>query len=59
MVQVYEGQQRYVAKAMFFAGRAFEQYQDSETKLRAKRMYREVVRQFPESSWAKEAREFL
>jgi len=59
VVQVYEGQSRYVAKAMFFAGRAFDQFQSPEIKSRAKRMYREVVRQFPESSWAKEARDFL
>jgi tetratricopeptide (TPR) repeat protein len=59
VVQVYEAQSRYVAKAMFFAGRAFDQFQQPEIKQRAKLMYREVVRQFPESSWAQEARDFL
>ena len=59
VVEVYPGQSRYVAKSMFFAGRAFEQLQDDISQARAKRMYREVARQFPNSGWAKEARDFL
>lgn len=58
VVEVYEGQSRYVAKSMFFAGRAFDQLQDDVSQDRASRMYREVARQFPNSTWAKEAREF-
>lgn len=59
VVEVYEGQSRYVAKALFFAGRAFDQLQDDVSQDRARRMYREVMRQFPESTWASQARERL
>lgn len=58
VVVSFADQPRYVARSMFFAGRAFDQLQDDESKARAQRMYREVVRQFPGSGWAKEARDF-
>ena len=54
----YKDQTRYVGKAMFYAGRAFDQFEDEGQKDRAQRMYREVIRQFPDSTWAVEARGF-
>jgi TolA-binding protein len=58
VVVSFSDQARYVARGMFFAGRAFDQLQDEESKSRAQQMYREVLRQFPASSWAKEAKDF-
>jgi tetratricopeptide (TPR) repeat protein len=58
VVVMHVDQPRYVAKSMFFAGRTFDQFQDDESKERAQRMYREVIRRFPGSPWAKQARDF-
>jgi tetratricopeptide (TPR) repeat protein len=57
VVVSYADQSRYVPKAMFFAGRTFDQFQDEESKARARRMYGEVIRQYQDSPWAKEARD--
>ena len=59
VVVSYKEQQRYVAKAMFFAGRAFDFKGDEESRSRAKLMYRRVVQRFGESPWAGEARKQL
>jgi len=59
VVVSYKEQQRYVAKAMFFAGRAFDFKGDGESQSRAKYMYRRVVQRFGDSPWAGEARKQL
>lgn len=58
VVVSYPDQAGYVAKAMFFAGRSFDQYQDEDSKARAQRMYVSVMRRFEGSSWADQARGF-
>ncbi|MFT6364014.1 MAG: hypothetical protein ACJAZ8_002437 [Planctomycetota bacterium] len=56
---VYPEQGRYVAKALFYAGRSFDLMGDEESMERAKIMYNQVGVKYPGSNWAKEARNFL
>ena len=56
---LYREQSRYVAKAMFYAGRCFDQRGDLDNKGKARRLYRTVMVEFPSSNWAKEAKNFM
>ncbi len=58
VVVVYETELRYVPKAMFFAGRVFQQWNDAENQGRAQQLYNAVMRDFGGSKWADEARGF-
>lgn len=58
VVVLYKDQSAYVPKAMFFAARCFDQLGDEVSKDRAKRLYGAIVRQYPESRWAQEAKGF-
>ncbi|HJO25735.1 MAG TPA: hypothetical protein QF730_00675 [Planctomycetota bacterium] len=58
VVVVYRDQTRYVPRAMFFAGRVFDQFEDDASKEHAQKMYRAVRRTYPGSKWAEEARGF-
>lgn len=55
---VYKSEVLYTPKAMFYAGRCYDQFQDVDSKERAQRLYTEVVRYFGGSSWAAEANNF-
>ncbi len=55
---LYRDQVRYAPKAMFYAGRCFDQIGGEENKERAKKLYSRVVRDYPGSSWAEEAKNF-
>ena len=56
VVVLYPEQVRYRAKSMYLAGRAFEFLGDEVSKTRSRQLYRSVVREFRESTWAGEAK---
>lgn len=58
VVVLYKDQSAYVPKAMFFAARCLDQIGDEDSKEKAKDLYRAVVRQYPDSKWAEEAKGF-
>lgn len=55
---VYPEQSRYVAKALFYGGRSLDLMGDDENQDRAQKLYAEVYFTFPESNWAREAKNF-
>ena len=55
----HEDQIGYVPKALFYAGRSFDQIGDEGARDSARKLYIAVVRDYPGSSWATEARGFL
>ena len=59
VVVVYKQQLQYVPKAMFYAARVLQQFQDDESRERARKLYLTVMRDFQGSRWADEARGFL
>ena len=63
VVVLYKDQTRYLPKAEFFAGRCLELLGaatgDADFKARAERLYRTVIREFPGSQWASEAKAAL
>ena len=58
VVVLYDDQTRYVAKAMFFAGRAFDVMEGTDARANAQKMYRAVISNYPKTDWAAEARNF-
>jgi tetratricopeptide (TPR) repeat protein len=58
VVVVYKDQNRYVPKALFWAGRVFDESQDPEDKERAQKLYLRVMRDFQGTEWASEASSF-
>ena len=48
----------YAPKAMFFAGRVFDQSEDEVSKENAQKLYRAVLRHYDGTQWAEEARNF-
>lgn len=52
VVVVYEDQTRYVAKALFYAGRVFELMEGDDAQASASKMYRALVTRYPASEWA-------
>ncbi len=58
VVVVYKDQNRYVPKAMFWAGRVFDESTEAEDKERAQKLYLRVMREFQGSEWATEASSF-
>jgi len=58
VVVVYKDQNRYVPKALFWAGRVFDESSDPEDKDRAQKLYLRVMRDFQGSEWASEAASF-
>lgn len=61
VVVSYKDQTRYVPKAMFFAARVFdfmESTDEVDYKARARKLYTAVLRDFPNSPWAAEAKKF-
>ncbi|MEO6711211.1 MAG: hypothetical protein ABI054_13385 [Planctomycetota bacterium] len=56
VVVLFPEQVRYRAKSMFLAGRAFEFIGDDVSKARARQLYRSVIREFKQSSWAEDAK---
>ncbi|MBL4771663.1 MAG: tetratricopeptide repeat protein [Planctomycetes bacterium] len=58
VVVVYGDQVQYVPKAMFYAGRCFQELGDSENERRAQKLYGKLVRTYPSSKAAKEAKSF-
>jgi hypothetical protein len=59
VVVVYKSESRYVPKAMFWAGRCFDESTNEEDKARAQRLYRQVRRDFKGTEWATEASNFI
>lgn len=55
VVVVYKDQSRYVPRAMYFCGRAFD-LMGEEQKPNARKMYGTVIAKYPGSNWAEEAR---
>ena len=58
VVVVYKQELRYVPKAMFYAGRVYQQSADQESQDRAQKLYVGVLRNFKGTKWANEARGF-
>lgn len=58
VVVVYKEEPRYAPKAMFYAGRVFQLLNDEESEQRAQQLYRAVIREYGDTSWAGEARGF-
>ena len=58
IVVVYKAEQRYVAKAMFFAGRCFQLLDGEGAQEHASKLYNKLIRYYGGSRWAKEARGF-
>ncbi len=58
VVVVYGDQLKYAPKAMFFAGRSFQGMGDAESERRAQKLYSKLVRNFPGTKAAKEAKSF-
>ena len=53
-----EAQCGQVAKAAFFAGRCFQEVGGEDSRDRSSRLFRFVMRNFPNARWAQEAREY-
>lgn len=49
----------YVPKAMFYAGRSFDQIGAEDARDNSRKLYLAIVRQYPGTNWASEARGFL
>jgi tetratricopeptide (TPR) repeat protein len=58
VVVLHKDQTRYVSKAMFFAGRAFDVMEGGDARANAQKMYRAVISNYPKTDWAAEARNF-
>ena len=56
VVVLHGDQVQYLPKALFYAGRVFQELEGDENQRRANQLYNRVIRSFPESKWAKEAR---
>lgn len=59
VVVVYKDQNRYVPKAMFWAGRVFDESLEEKDKEAAQKLYRKVRRLYPGTEWEKEAGGFI
>lgn len=59
VVVLFPEQVRYRSKAMFLSGRALEFLGDDTSRGRARGLYRSVMREYKESTWAEEARKQL
>jgi TolA-binding protein len=55
---LYKDQASYAPKAMFYAGRCFNLLGGEEDDERANKLYARVMRQYPGTVWADEARNF-
>ena len=58
VVVLYKGESAYVGRAMVYAGRIYTMMETEEAAENAKKLFRAVVRQFPGTKWAQEARGF-
>ena len=58
VVVVYQDQNRYVPKALFWAGRVFDESSEADDKDRAQKLYLRVMRDYQGSEWASEAASF-
>lgn len=58
VVVVYKDQAQYVPKAMFWAGRVFDEMGGEEEKESAQKLYRRVMVEYRGTSWADEANAF-
>jgi hypothetical protein len=58
VVVVYKDQVRYVPKAMFWAGRVFDESTDEVDKEKAQKLYAKVAREYQGTKWGDEAKGF-
>ncbi len=62
VVVLHGDQVQYLPKALFYAGRVFDELdalkEDQESRRRAQLLYSRVIRNFPGSKWANEAKAF-
>jgi hypothetical protein len=58
VVVVYKDETTYAPKAMFWAGRVFDESTDEQDKERAQLLYGRVMREYQGSTWATEAGSF-
>ncbi len=58
VVVVYRTEYSFVAKSGFYAGRCFQLIGGPDAVDRSSRLYRFIVRNFPETRWAQNAREY-
>jgi len=58
VVVLYKGESQYAARSMFYAGRIYAFIETEEASDNANKLFGAVVRQYPGTKWAKEARGF-
>ena len=58
VVVLFKGESNYVARAMVYAGRIYTTMETEEGTANANKLFGAVIRQFPGSKWAQEARGF-
>ncbi|HPF15072.1 MAG TPA: tetratricopeptide repeat protein, partial [Planctomycetota bacterium] len=58
VVVLYPDQEQYVPRALFYAGRTFQELGGEDGERRAQALYSKLIRTYPESKSAKEARSF-
>ncbi|MDF1837111.1 MAG: tetratricopeptide repeat protein [Planctomycetota bacterium] len=58
VVVIYGDQLQYAPKSMFYAGRSFQEMGDAESERRAQALYSKLVRNFPGTRAATEAKSF-
>lgn len=58
VVVLHKGESQYVARSMFYAGRIYTFMETEEATDNANKLFGTVVRQFPGSKWAQEAKGF-
>ena len=58
VVVLFKGESNYVGRAMVYAGRIYTMMETEEATENANKLFGAVIRQFPGSKWAQEARGF-
>jgi len=58
VVVLFKGESNYVGRAMVYAGRIYTMMETEEAADNARKLFGAVIRQFPGSKWAQEARGF-
>ena len=58
VVVLYKGESNYVGRSMVYAGRIYTLMETEEASENAKKLFGAVIRQFPGTKWAQEARGF-
>jgi tetratricopeptide (TPR) repeat protein len=58
VVVLYKNEVNYMPESLFFAGRCWQLLGEEDSEEKATKLYNKVIRNFPESRWAPEAKSF-